>query len=121
MTHRLLAAAAALSLSIAAGGALAQTTLVVPEDNTGTIVLTPSGETVVRRTIIEERVVPSPWRGQVRVGSRVPADVDLYAFSDGAVDEEPGIERYRYFVSPDDKIVLVEPQTRQVVRIIDRN
>lgn len=120
MTHRLLAAAAALSLSLAAGAALGQTTLVVPED-TGSIVLSPSGETVVRRTIIEEQVVPSPWRGQVRVGSQVPVDVDLFAFSDGAVDEEPSIERYRYFVSPDNKIVLVEPQTRQVVRIIDRN
>ncbi len=121
MTRRLHAAAIAAVLSLSATAGFAQTTLVVPEDRTGSIVLSPSGETVVRRTIIEERVVPSPFRGQVRVGSVVPADVDLYAFSDGVIDEEPEIERYRYFLSPDDKIVLVEPDTRQVVRIIDRN
>jgi hypothetical protein len=28
------------------------------------------------------------------------------------------LERYAYFISPDEKIVVVEPQTREVVRII---
>jgi hypothetical protein len=111
-------AAVTLAVAIAAGSALAQTA-------TGTIVTTDpltipaEQEILVREYIVRrpvERVIEFPG-GTVRPGSVVPADVRLSPLGDISVQ---GLNRYAYFVSPDDKIVIVEPNTRQVVRIISR-
>lgn len=96
------------------------TTTVVPGATVtpGGVDLRPDEEVVVREYIVRRRPTPIVVEGgTVRPGSIVPADVDLQAFDESAL---PSLRRYAYFVSPDSKIVVVEPTTRQVVRILNR-
>jgi hypothetical protein len=53
----------------------------------------------------------------VRRGSVIPADVGLEPFVDA---QSPALRRYSYFVSPSNKIVVVEPVGRRVVRVLER-
>ena len=58
--------------------------------------------------IIEEHMT-------LRPGSVLPAAVPLRHF-----EGQPSLERYAFFVSVDRKIVIVDPHTRVVVRILDQ-
>ena len=88
------------------------------DEVTGSVVIDPDQEVMIRRHVIEEQ--PAPYvieipRGQVRIGSAVPSDVPLRPMARfGSQD----LARFAYFVSPDQKIVVVEPETRRVVKII---
>jgi hypothetical protein len=53
----------------------------------------------------------------VRPFSVIPADVELEPFVDAQI---PALRRYSYFVSPSNKIVVVEPVGRRVVRVLER-
>lgn len=68
----------------------------------------------VERTPTEPVVIQEG--GTVRPGSIVPSYVPLQTFG-GLTD--PFYQGYRYFVSPDHKVVIVDPSTRTVVRILD--
>ncbi|MFO1149735.1 MAG: DUF1236 domain-containing protein [Alsobacter sp.] len=88
------------------------------EDLTGTVEIDPDQEVVIRRRVIEEQPAPSVIeipRGQVTIGSAVPGDIPLRPMSRFG---SQGLANLAYFVSPDQKIVVVEPQTRRVVKII---
>ena len=52
----------------------------------------------------------------MRPGSIIPDDIPLRPFG-GLTD--PVYQGYRYFVSQDRKVVIVDPETRTVVRILD--
>jgi hypothetical protein len=84
---------------------------------TGSLSLTPDQEVVVRRYIVEERVVPAPTQ-TVRVGSVIPPSVQLYDVEDDLSLEVPMLRSYSYFRAADNRIVFVEPSTRRVVRIL---
>ena len=114
---RSLSAALAAGVCLTLTGALAQTTTgtISPESLT----IPDEQEVVVREYIVRrpvERIVEIPG-GTVRPGSVIPRDVRLSPLADISVQ---GLSRYAYFVSPDDKIVIVDPATRQVMRIITR-
>ena len=111
-------AALAATVVLTCTGVLAQTA-------TGTIVtseplaIPEEQEVVVREYIVRrpvERIVEVPG-GTVRPGSVIPRDLRLSPLADISV---PTLSRYAYFVSPDNKIVIVDPATRQVLRIISR-
>jgi hypothetical protein len=88
-------------------------------DETGAIELAPEEDVLIRRRIIQERPAPAEIEipgGQVVVGSIVPGYVPLRPMRGMGTR---GTERLAYFVSPDAKIVMVEPRSRQVVRIIE--
>ena len=53
----------------------------------------------------------------IRPGSIIPADVELEPFVDAPI---PALRRYSYFISPSNKIVVVEPVGRRVVRVLER-
>ena len=125
MTIRIALRAALLGVAaagvLAAPAVRAQTTTII-EGPTGSIdegyEFAPEQETVIRRRIIDERLAPVEIQGgTVRVGSIVPDYVELQAMNGIG---SPRLQRLGYFLSPDDKIVVVEPRTRQVVRIIDQ-
>jgi hypothetical protein len=109
-------AALAAAICLAGTGALAQTAtgtiaepLIVPEEQ----------EVVLREYIMRRpvgRIVEIPGE-TVRPGSTIPRDIRLSPLADLTV---PALRRYAYFVSPDNKIVIVDPATRQVMRIISR-
>lgn len=62
-------------------------------------------------------VVAPPPAVIIRPGSIIPADVELLPFDDAPL---PALRRYSYFVSPSNKIVVVEPVERRVVRVLER-
>ena len=72
---------------------------------------------LIRRDLVtsESESVPldSVW-----IGERVPAEISLLSMPADIFDEVPDISSYRYFVTGD-QVVLVAPDTREVVDIID--
>ena len=107
---------AAVGLAALMGGpAFAQGVLVAPDD------FAPDDDVVVRDYVVRGPVIvgPSPIVGSIplRPGTIVPPDVPLTPFTDAP---KPNLRRYGYFVAPGDKVVVVDPATRAVVRILDR-
>jgi hypothetical protein len=121
---------AACSLGLVSG-ASAQSYLPAPiVDAPAALNVGPDEEIVIRETIIRRRaplaaslVVPPPVpsvpipTGYIRPGSFIPTDIRLEPYDEGFV--RPA-RRYSYFVSPSNKIVVVDPIERRVVRVLDR-
>jgi hypothetical protein len=79
------------------------------------VTIGPEQRTVIREYVVKRKIRPATISGQISVGAVVPADVDLVAVP---ADWGPEITRYRY-VYHNNRVVLVEPQSRKVVHIID--
>jgi hypothetical protein len=94
---------AALAISSAlAGGALAQTVVIAPEQ-----------EVLIRDYVTTHTVAPAEVTGvEVVVGSTLPETVELHAL------DVPDVS-YRYVVL-DGQTVLVEPETRKIVHVISK-
>lgn len=91
-------------LMLMAGGGVA-----VAQD---TVVISPEQETVIREYVEKEPLASISVPGiELNVGSRVPETVELHAL------EVPDV-KYQYVVI-DDRTVLVDPGTREIVRVID--
>jgi hypothetical protein len=112
----ILLGAAVLSVPAAA---IAQTTITTTtRTERGPVVLTPDQRTTVYRRVVRERVVTP--RGEVveyQVGTRVPREVELRTFDDDVYVDAPSLRRYRY-VHVNNEVVLVDPETSEVVEII---
>ena len=120
MQSRSLSAALALVLAAAQGA-----TSVSAQTTTGAIAtaeplpLAAEHEAALREYVGRRpvaRIVAVPG-DPLRSGSVVPADIRLSPLADMSV---PALNRYAYFVAPDEKIVIVDPATRQVMRVINR-
>ena len=118
MTIRIWAAALTAGLTLGSVGVPAQTTtgtlvepdvLAFPEEHDGLL-----RDHIRRRPV--ERIAQIPG-GPLRPGKVLPRDVRLSPLANLSVE---GLNRYAYIVSPDDKIVLVDPASRRVVRVLDR-
>ena len=105
MKRILLASATALAV-VLSGQALAQST---------TVEIAPEQRTKIKEYVIKERVSPVTIQERVTVGATLPANVELRTVPS---DWGPSVSRYRY-VYHDNRVVLVEPSSRQVVQIID--
>jgi hypothetical protein len=98
-------AAAGAALLFALGPAAAQV-----------VEFTPEQETTIYTTVTRERVRTAPPADfRVGIGVEVPSAVELYEVP-AAVEVAPA-RRYRYTVF-NDQVVLVDPATRKVVRVI---
>jgi len=115
MRNSLLAGVAAALL--AGSAAQAQTTVTT----TRTFDLPPQEEVTVREYVAHEHPAPASIvierHMTVRPGSIIPEDVPLHPLR--AIGT-PNLARYAYFLSPDHKIVIVDPDTREVLRIISQ-
>ena len=120
--------AIALAVAGMAAGASAQTTTTTTTtttvERTGPLQLTPQQRTTVYRTVTRERrVVPAapaaPVVQEVVVGRPVPSSVTLSPFPETVVVETPGLQRYKYFYV-NNRLVLVDPLTSEVVDILDQ-
>jgi hypothetical protein len=115
----LLVATAALGL-LAAAPAVAQTsvttTTTTSADTTGSITIAPEKRTVIREKLSTAK--PVTVKEKVTVGWTVPESVELQAVPETIVSDVPSVKGYRYFVYNDD-VVLVDPQTRKVVTIVE--
>lgn len=113
---RILALSAAV-LSVPAA-ALAQTTVTTTtRTERGPIVLTPDQRTTVYRSVRRERRVAPPAVVEYRVGTRLPREVELQEFDDDVYVDAPALKPYRY-VYVNNQLVLVDPETSEVVEII---
>ena len=94
--------AAAGLLILATGAARAQT-----------VVITPEQETIVREYVVRQHVepIPPPPDFDLTVGSIVPDVVEVRPL------DVPEVQ-YEYFIL-DGHTVLVDPQTRAVVQVLD--
>jgi hypothetical protein len=77
------------------------------------VVIVPEQETVIREYVIEHPVDPVelPPGVEIVVGTPLPETVELYPI------DEPGMD-YRYVIV-EGRTVVVEPETREIVRILD--
>jgi hypothetical protein len=105
MKRILLASATALAV-VLGGQALAQSVAVE---------IAPEQRTKIKEYVVKERVSPVTIQERVTVGATLPANVELRTVPS---DWGPSVSRYRY-VYHDNRVVLVEPSSRQVVQIID--
>jgi hypothetical protein len=79
--------------------------------------LSPEQRTVIYRTVTRERRVTPPVNVRYRIGAPLPAEVELSAFPDDTYVDVPVLKRYRY-VYMNDKVLVVDPETSEVVDII---
>lgn len=117
MKSMMLAAAATIALLAAApAGAQTSTTTTMTTETTGSITIAPEKRTVIRQRL--STTSPVTVKEKVTVGWTVPETVELETVPETIVSEVPNVKGYRYFVYEDD-VVLVDPQTRKVVTIIE--
>jgi len=88
------------------GAAYAQTTVVV----------SPEQETVIREYVVQQEVQPitPPADVTIEVGSTLPETVELRPL------EAPELQVEYQYVVVDGRTVLVEPETRRIVHIINQ-
>jgi hypothetical protein len=123
MTH-LRHAAIAIALIAGATAAHAQTTVITREPvQTQTVVteqplvLTPVQRQTIYRTIVRERVAQPAPTVEYRVGTRVPAGVELREVPDTLAVDVPAVRRYKY-MTVNNRVVLVDPATSEVVAVV---
>jgi hypothetical protein len=104
MKHALLAGTAALAV-LATSAAFAQTTIIIKPDE----------RTRIHDYMVQQHVAPAPLPGRVVVGGILPPTVELAPVPDVW---GPGLARYRY-VYWNDRVVLVDPATREVVDVVE--
>jgi Protein of unknown function (DUF1236) len=82
------------------------------------IVITPQQERAIYEILIKERVWPSPPPGvTLLIGAEIPREVELFEVPT-SIDIAP-VRRYRYTVV-NDRVLLVDAGTRQIMWIIPR-
>jgi len=79
------------------------------------ITFAPEQRTHIREYVTRERVAPLTVKERIRVGSRLPADVELRSVP---ADWGPSVSKYRYVYS-NDRVYFVEPSTREIVYEVD--
>ena len=105
MKPYVLAGATAVTVLLA-GQAFAQRT---------TIEVAPEQRTRIKEYVVKENVRPVTVREQVRLGTKLPADVELH---DVPSDWGPSVTRYKYIYAGD-RVHFVDPASREVIYDID--
>jgi hypothetical protein len=119
-------AAIAAALLAGAGTANAQTTVITREPvETRTVVttqqpltLSPVQRQTIYRTIVRHPVQAVQPTVEYRVGTRVPQDARLYEVPQEVAVEVPAIRSYKYMMV-NDRVVLVDPATSEVIGEVD--
>ena len=80
-----------------------------------TVVITPEEQTVIRDYVVTQKVQPidPPSGVQITVGSTLPDTVEVHPL------EVPTLKTKYDYVVVGKQTVLVEPQTRKIVQVID--
>jgi hypothetical protein len=117
MKSFVIATAAAIGLLAAVpAGAQTSVTTTTTTDTMGSVTIAPEKRTVIRQQLGTS--APVTIKERVTVGATVPETVELQSVPETLVSDIPSVKGYRYFVYNDD-VVLVDPQTRKVVTIVE--
>lgn len=91
----------------------------VSGETTGSIDVTTEQRTEIRQIITEEKVEPAASVDfDVTVGTAVPQTVEVHTLPPRIVELVPAYEGYKYFVLADGRIVIVDPNSMEIVYII---
>jgi hypothetical protein len=82
------------------------------------LTLSQSQQRLIRDTVTREHLPEARMQEQLSYGVAVPEDVTLEPVPQPLIVQIPMIEQYRMFITGDDRIVLVDPDTREVVDVI---
>lgn len=85
---------------------------------TGSINISTEQKTEIRNIIVENKVEPIKPSFSVSVGVTIPKTVELHPLPPRVVEILPAYRSYRYFVLADNRIVIVEPDTYEIVYIL---
>ena len=83
------------------------------------LTLSASQQRLIRQTVTRQHLPGAQVQEQFSYGVAVPEDVTLEAVPQPLIVQIPIIEQYRMFITDDDRIVLVDPDTREVVDVIE--
>lgn len=75
--------------------------------------------TVVKETIVKRNVRPVKVNFSISVGSAIPRDVTLYDLPPVLIEYEPGYSRYKFIMTDDDTILVIDPETWTIVDVIE--
>ena len=87
-------------------------------ETTGSIDISAEQKTVIKNTIVETNVKPVDIDIKVSVGVSVPKTIELHPLPTRVVEILPAYRDYVYFVLADGRIVIVQPDTYEVVYIL---
>ena len=110
MKRMLLVGVAALAMGVASPSFAQSVGVQVGPVGAG-ISLEPEHRTRIKEYVVREKVPRAVVRERVRVGSSVPADVELRAVPS---DWGPSVSRYRYYHT-DHGVHFVDPADRRVI------
>jgi hypothetical protein len=79
------------------------------------VTVAPEERTRIKEYVVKEKVAPVTIKEQVRVGAKLPADVELRTVPSAW---GPTYSKYRYVYS-NSHVYLVEPSSREIVTVID--
>lgn len=85
---------------------------------TGSINISAEQKTEIRNVIVESKVETVKPTFSVSVGVSVPKTVKLHRLPPKVVEIVPQYKNYEYFVLADNRIVIVEPSTYEIVYIL---
>ena len=107
----------AAAASILTTAATAQTTVTTTTGvgSGAAIQIEPQYRTKIKSYVTEKRVRPVTTQERIVVGAKIPTSVELEAVP---ADWGPSVSKYRYVYS-NDRVMLVDPDTRTVVQEID--
>ncbi|HEV7600169.1 MAG TPA: DUF1236 domain-containing protein [Bradyrhizobium sp.] len=79
------------------------------------VIVEPEQRTRIKEYVVKQNVPRVALKERVRIGTPVPADVELREVPE---DWGPSVRRYRYYHS-DSGVHFVEPESRRVIYDID--
>ena len=81
--------------------------------------LQPEQKTVIKQTIVKRNVRPARINFSINVGTVVPRDVVLYDLPPVIIEVAPDYNGYKYILADDDTILVIDPETWEIVDVID--
>lgn len=81
--------------------------------------LEPKQRTVVKETIVKRNVRPVQVNFSINVGSAIPRSVVLYDLPPVLIEYEPSYSRYKFIMTDDDTILVIDPETWTIIDIIE--
>ncbi|HSI40425.1 MAG TPA: DUF1236 domain-containing protein [Xanthobacteraceae bacterium] len=89
-------------------------------ETTGSVDLTPERRSTIRQTIVRQNVKPMrEVNFSVNIGVAVPRNVEVYVLPAQVVEVVPQYRGYRYFVLADGRIVILDPDTFEIVYVFE--
>jgi hypothetical protein len=110
----MIAGTSAMAQDEAPPGATQKTTTTT----TTTWTVRPEEKTVIHDYVVKEKVRPESINEEISVGTAVTADVELQPVPEEIYASVPEARHYEYF-DWNGRMVFVDPDSRQVVQIVD--